>query len=174
VALESISQIAKEITPLLVPVIPYLSKGIKIIGRKFVDATGKEIEEKTPEVLEKIWEKIEPKMKQDPVAQAAVAKVSINPQDTRAVGLLEMTLEDILRDENVRKEVTQLLSDVKNEGITVEQVSRFGKILGEVTNVDVDDVSELNGAKIKSKLNAKEVGEDAKVVGVRLGSKRKG
>ncbi|MFN8401456.1 MAG: hypothetical protein U0X74_15700 [Anaerolineales bacterium] len=169
---EQILQTIKDLTPMILPLLPYLVKGAKSFGSEMVKSAGEKMGEKIPDVIKNIWEKLVPKVKETPGAEKTIEKVVQNPNDQRAIGAFELILEDILSDDDFRKDLVNLLQVAKDQGITVEQVTHIGKLFGEITNVDVEDAGSLSMTNIKSELNVDEIEKGGKATGVRLGSKK--
>jgi len=169
---EHVSQTVRDLAPLLLPLLPYFTKGVESFGTELVKSAGQKVGEMVPDVINRIWKKLEPKIKETPGAESAIKSVIENPKDQRAVGAFELALEDILGDENLREELGILLRQTRTQGITVEQITHLGKVYGEIVNVNVDDAGSLENAKIKSKLTANEIKAGGKVTGVHLGKKK--
>ena len=169
---EQISQTIKDLAPILLPLLPYLVKSVKLFGSGMIKSAGEKAGEGIPDDIKKIWQKLAPKVKKTPGAQKIVDKIIENPKDQRAIAAFELVLEDILKDESLRKELADLLRQSKEKGITVEQITDVDSISGKITSVDVEDAGSLQQADIKSKLKADRIEKGGVAVGVRLGSKK--
>lgn len=170
---EPIIQIVKDLSLLMLPFLPYLEKGVKSFGTEFVKSAGGKVGESIPDVIKNIWGKIEPKLKETPGAENTVKKVVENPKDQRTIGAFELLLEDILSDEEFRGKLVDLIQEAKDQGITIYQNTHLGKVFGEMTNVDVEDASNLSQANIRSELTANEIEKGGKVIGVHIESTKK-
>lgn len=165
--INNITQLAKELTPLLLPVLPYLVKGIKSAGTEFVKALGKKTGEKIPDVIEEMWKKIEPKIEEIPGGQLIIEKSIENHQDPRVNGSFELVLEEILKDGHLENQLRNLYQQSKTQGVTVESLVKIRNLYGEVLGVDINTAKKLKDA-IRSTVDIDEAKEGSSIIGVRL------
>ncbi len=163
----NITQMAQDAAPLLIPLLPYLVKGVKLAGQEFVKGLGAKTGEKIPDVIEKIWTKIVPKIEETPGADRTIKQVIENPTDGRVIGSFELLLEDVLKDSSLRKEIFELLKQAKDQGVTIDSVVRIGELYGSAVGVDIEDISDFKDTKVTSKLYIKSAKEGSMTVGIR-------
>lgn len=155
------SQLAKELSPILIPLLPYLVKGLKISGQELAKALGKKVGEEIPDAIADLWKKLDPKFRNKPGAYDVIQKAIDAPQDERLVTLLEVQLEDILKDERFRKEILSLLAKAENDGVSINQVVQVGKLSGELIGVEIENTELLKNGSLKN-VDQKIVVENAK------------
>ncbi len=167
--INSITQLAKELAPLLLPVLPYLTKGVKLAGAEFMKALGSKTGEKIPDVIEEMWGKIEPKIEEIPGGQQIIEKAIENHQDPRVKGSFELILEDILKDKSLENQLRNLFQQSKAQGVTVESLIKIRNLYGDVLGVDINSSKKLKD-KIRSTIEIDEAKEGSSTTGVRLSS----
>jgi hypothetical protein len=95
-------QLAHEVTALLVPLLPYLEGA----GGKIAEGVG----ESVWEGAKALWGKLRPRVAAKESGREAVAKVIERPTDSRAMGTLELQLEELLAaDTSFASEIAKLL-----------------------------------------------------------------
>lgn len=165
--INSITQLAKELAPLLLPVLPYLTKGVKLAGTEFMKALGSKTGEKIPDVIEKMWEKIEPKIEEIPGGQQIIEKAIENHQDPRVKGSFELVLEDILKDKSLEDQLSKLFQQSKTQGVSVESLIKIRNLYGEVIGVDIDNMNKIKD-KVRSTIEVDDAKESSSITGIRL------
>ena len=160
---------AKELVPMLLPLLPYLMKGVKMASKKFVEAVGEKGGEKVVQISGDIWDKLKPKIAQDPEAKKVIDEVVENPNKEYIVGTMLYLFKQILEDENLRKEIALLLEESNKEGLTIKNYIDAGEVYGEMTGVKVTNLEALQVAGlIESEINVKTVKKGGKVTGVEI------
>lgn len=170
------SQLAKELAPMLLPLLPYLVKGLKISGEELAKALGKKVGEEIPNALSELWKKLDVKFRNKPGAYDVIQKATELPQDARMTTLLEAQLEDVLQDEILRNDVGRLLAKAEKEGVSINQVIQVGRLSGVVTGVDVNSPELLKNAGIKSidsKIHVESAETGSRITGLQLNSRKK-
>lgn len=170
------TQLAKELSPMLIPLLPYLVKGLKISGEELAKALGKKVGEEMPNALSELWRKLDAKFRNKPGAYDVIQKAIELPRDSRMATLLEVQLEDVLQDAILRNDVVRLLANAEKEGVSINQVIEVGKLSGVVTGIDVSSPELLRNAGIKSidsKIHVESSEAGSKITGVQLNSPKK-
>jgi hypothetical protein len=166
------SELAKELSPYLVPVLPYLVKGVNVIGKEIFSVAGKKIGKDTVEKIQNIWGRLWSKINQNPSAIQIAEQISAHTDDPRAKGMLEMQLESLFEDDNFRMEIEDLFLEAKSAGLTLSSVQEFGVVLGEVIGIKITSGKELIDSgitEISSDQKSDEVKAGGKVVGIKIG-----
>jgi hypothetical protein len=169
------SSLAKELTPFLLQLLPYLQKGAKIVGEEALKVLNEEGRKSISDSAKALWRKLWPKIESDPAAAATVEKAAAAPTDQRIQPALELQLESLLGDEKFRAEIAALLERVKKEGVVITSELEIEEHAGEAVGVDVQSREELRQANVKeitqrSKITKTEKG--SKFTGVRFGSNK--
>jgi len=170
------SQLAKELSPMLIPLLPYLVKGMKISGQELAKALGKKIGEKIPDAIVDLWNKLDQKFKNKPGAFDVIQRAIDTPQDGRLATLLEVQLEEILVEEKFRKEILGLLAKAEDDGASINQIIQVGKLSGELIGVEVDSIESLKDGGIKKvdqQIFVKNAKSGSKISGITLRDKKK-
>ena len=136
-----IAQLAADTTKFLVPFLPYLLKGTKIAAKSAIEEMGKDAWEKAKEV----WGKLKPKVEKNSTAQKAVERVKQKPDDSRAMGTLELELEEIFeKNESLAQFVHDSIAIGGNvtDAIIVKGnqnlvAAKGGQIHQTITNIDL-------------------------------------
>jgi hypothetical protein len=114
--LMDVSELVKQLTPILIPLLPYLGK----LGDGVVDGAGELVAAGTWERVKSLWSKLQPKVDGKPSAKEAVQKVIARQDDPRARGNLELELEDLLKaDGALASQVAEWLKENAPRGNTV-------------------------------------------------------
>jgi hypothetical protein len=99
-------QLAQDVTALLVPLLPYLEEA----GGKVAEEVAKKAGDGVWEGAKALWGKLQPRVTARESGREAVAKVIERPNDPRALGTLELQLEELLAgDRGFAAEIAQLL-----------------------------------------------------------------
>ncbi|MBI5648995.1 MAG: hypothetical protein HZC40_00860 [Chloroflexi bacterium] len=140
-----IATLAKDLTVLLVPFLPYLIKA----GEKALEKTGEQIGEKlipdlgkeTWDRVQALWSRLQPKVQARPALQEAAQDVAIKP-DEDAVASLRLQLKKLLTDDAALvAELSRLMSDAERAGI-IQNVLQHGKYninIGKADHLDIGD-----------------------------------
>lgn len=161
--------IAEKLVPMLLPLLPYLVKGVKMAGKKFAEALGQKSGEKAVEIAGDLWGKLNPKIEQKADAKKLVMEAADDPTQNYLPGALAYQLKEILEDEALRKEVILILEKAEKQGVKVESFIDAGIVYGEVTGVQVVNLDALEKAgMVTSEIRAHVVEAGAKVTGVKL------
>jgi hypothetical protein len=164
--------LAKELTPYLLQLLPYLQKGAKIVGEEALKVLNEEGRKSISDSAKALWRRLWPKIESDPAAAATVEKAAAAPTDERIQPALEFQLESLLGDETFRAEIAALLEGVKKEGVVISSELEIEEHAGEAVGLDVQSGEELRQANVKeitqrSKIARTEKG--SKFTGVRFG-----
>jgi hypothetical protein len=166
--LDQISQTIQDLSTILLPLLPYFTKGVKSFGGELVKSAGGKVGENIPEVIKTIWNKLLPKITENQDAEKVVKEIVENPKDQHAIGEFKLILKDILLDKELRSELTELVQEVKNEKITIEQITHIGNNFGKVINVDIENLDNFPRANIKSELTVNENKTGGEVTSLRI------
>ena len=163
----SAAGVAEKIVPMILPFLPYLLKGAEAAGTKFVEALGERSAKIAVDMAEKIWGKLKPKVDTSPAAKEIAQEAADDPTRSYLPGALVYQFKNLLEDENLRKEIEDIIAAGEREGATLESFIHAGKIYGEVTGVKVINLDALEKAGlIKSKIEVDVVGKNGIVKGV--------
>ena len=169
-------QLAKELSAMLIPLLPYLVKGLKISGEELAKALGKKVGEEIPTAISELWRKLDTKLRNEPGSYDVIQKVIDEPQDADASTLLEAQVRDALQDELLRKQVTELLTKAEQEGVSINQVIEVGRLSGVVTGIEVDNPEALKNSGIKrvdSKISVTNAESGSKIQGLSFNNAKK-
>jgi hypothetical protein len=84
--------LADAVTIFLAPALPFLVSG----GEEAVRRAGKKIGEDGLEIAKKLWEKLRPKVEENPRAQEAAAEAAAQPDDPDVQAALRLQIRKIL------------------------------------------------------------------------------
>lgn len=108
------TQLAQEVTALLVPLLPYLEEA----GGKVAEEVAKKAGEGVWEGAKELWSKLKPRVAAKESGREAVAKAIERPTDARAKGALELKLEEVLSsDPSFASEIAKLLEAAGGQAI---------------------------------------------------------
>lgn len=140
----SIDQLAGQITALLIPVLPYIIKGIKIGGKKAAEKFGDISADKTKDLVTKMWDLITKKGKISPELSMATEKLARAPRDENWHAIMAKELKSLLKtNPGLAKEISLLLQS------ELPQQTIFAK---ENINTKIDQTTNTSG-KQKVKAN---------------------
>ncbi len=90
-----IGELAKQMTAMLIPVLPYVVK----TSDKFLEEVGKGMEDEAVRLAKVLWTKIRPKIESKPSILDAVKDVAEHPTDSDAQGALRLQIKKLLTDD---------------------------------------------------------------------------
>lgn len=166
------SELAKELSPYLMPVLPYLVKGVKIVGKEIFAGAGKKIGEDTIKNIQKIWDHLWSKVKRNPSAVQITEQIATHADDPRAENVLADQLEKLFDDDDFRVEIENLFLVAKNAGLTITSVQELGNVIGKVTGIRIasgKDLLESGATNISCSQKADVVKSGGTVVGIEIG-----
>jgi hypothetical protein len=107
-----VTLLAKDITTLLVPAIPFLLKG----GEKAFEEASKKIGGDTWELAKSTWEKLISLSKSNDEVGKAAGEIVNNPSDQDAQAALPFQIKKLLNDapEELRQEIYNILNKTEN------------------------------------------------------------
>ncbi len=172
-------EVARQLTPMLLPLVPYLVKGLKkATGEEFFKKLVEKGGEQAVKTAEKIWEKLKPKLDETPSAketlesvsqeQAKLEKGQKNPENEQR--LLEALLT-VLNDPKLREAIVKIMQQGERRQVTLESYIEAGDIYGEVCGAEISDMEAMGTASLRSDIKAKDVKEGGVVTGIRIGQK---
>lgn len=170
------SELAKQIGPYLMPLIPYLVKGIKIAGKEFVAGAGGNLGEKAVEKIQEIWDELWAKINQDSAQVQKTEQIAANLDDSHSMDNLVDQLHTLFGDELLRNRIELLYVEAKSSGATIQSVQELGKVLGRAINIKIasgKDVQESGITSFFSQQKADSVEKDAEVIGIQIGDNSK-
>lgn len=107
--------VAQEIVTSLLPLLPYLIKGGKIIAESALESAGQELGRQGMELPKKIWEKLWPKIKTKDAAREALQDVAEAPDDPEAQVVLRRQIQKLLEgDPSLTDELRVLITGQVN------------------------------------------------------------
>lgn len=168
-------QLAKDLIPYLLPLLPHLKKGIEFVGGEALNAIKEESKGAISEAAKRLWGKLWPKIEADPAAKATVEKAAENPEDQRIQPALELQLESLLADEKFRAEIAALLDDVKKEGVMVSNRLDIDEHAGKAVGIDIESGAELREAgvtRVEQKSDIRKTEKGSEITGIRIGGKK--
>ena len=135
-----VTLLAKDITTLLVPAIPFLLKG----GEKAFEEASKKIGGDTWELAKSTWEKLTSFSRSNGEVEKAAGEIVNNPSDQDAQAVLRFQVKKLLNDapEELRQEIYNILNKTENtsgkNSITIggvhisgeSSVANLGNIVG--------------------------------------------
>lgn len=111
-----IALIAKDVAAFLVPALPYLIKA----GENAVEEVGKRIGGDAMNYAKRLWARLRPKAEARPALQEAISDAAAAPEDEDAQAQLRLQLKKLLADdEQIAKELAEVLADAQKAGVTV-------------------------------------------------------
>lgn len=111
-----IALIAKDVAAFLVPALPYLVRA----GDKAVEEVGKKIGGEAMDYAKRLWARLRPKAESTQALQAAISDAAAAPEDEDAQAQLRLQLKKLLADdEQLAKELAEVLADAQKAGVTV-------------------------------------------------------
>ena len=166
------SELAKQIGLYLMPVIPYLVKGIKIAGKEFVAGAGGNLGEKAVEKIQEIWDELWAKIKQDSAQLQKTEQIAANTDNLQSMDIFVEQLHMLLEDELLRTRIESLYVEAKSSGATIQSVQEFGKVLGRAINIKIasgKDLQESGVTSLFGQQKADSVEKDAEVINIQIG-----
>lgn len=161
-------EVAQQLLPRLLPLIPYLVKGLrKAAGHEFTQKLVKEGQKQAVRAAEKIWEKIKPKLDEDPAAREAVETVSQDPSNPENEQKLLEALQTALADPGLRKSIAAIMDTGKTKGASLRSYIEAGNIYGKVTGVEIEDLKSVR--ELRSEIKVRDVKKGGEIVGLRVG-----
>jgi hypothetical protein len=155
-SLESAFDLAKEVTPRLLPFLPYLIEGVKQVREKILNQLKPDTAVKnTLDVVEHLWKQLKPKMDEQPDVKKAVEEASTQPDDSLKKEALSKAIESILQDETLRRSVAEILRDSTNRGVKLESFVEVGQAYSSVIGVQIGDINDLQGTTVASTVKVK-------------------
>jgi hypothetical protein len=111
-----VTELVKQLTPMLIPFLPYLVKA----GEKAAEEAGKQLGGEAWGKVKTLWGRLQPSVQAKPAAQEAVQEVARNPQDADAQAALRLQLKKILtEDEALAHELVPLVQSLQQTRISV-------------------------------------------------------
>ncbi|MDW8279229.1 MAG: hypothetical protein RMJ85_14520 [Anaerolineales bacterium] len=109
-----------QLAQFLAPVLPYLLKGGIELAKAAAGELGKKLSADGWEGLKKLAEKIQKKAEAKPAAADALRRAAEKPDDARIRGMVELYLEEILKENpDLQAEAERLLVSVSSSSTTV-------------------------------------------------------
>lgn len=109
-----------QLTQTLAPVLPYLLKGGIELAKSAAGELGKKLSADGWEALKRLAGKIQQKAEAKPAAADALQRAAEKPDDPRVRGMVELYLEEILKeDPDLRTEAERVLATVQASSTTV-------------------------------------------------------
>jgi hypothetical protein len=130
--ISTITDLVKNVVDPLAPALPYLLK----MGGKTLEALSEKIGSKAANYVTLLWDKLRPKAEASPDLQKAVKDVAATPEDADLQAVLRVQLRTLLaRDTELARELSGILQDAKNAGVTViaignRNVATGGDVIG--------------------------------------------
>jgi hypothetical protein len=104
------------LTAFLAPFLPYVLK----TGERFASEAATRFGEEAWVQARRLWDRLRPKVEEEPLARAAVEGVASAPDDERARGFLELQLEQLLAaDGELAEEMQRLWRDAEAANVVV-------------------------------------------------------
>lgn len=101
--------IARDLTAILAPLLPYLQQ----LGEQATEEIGSKFGERLWNESLALWKRLAPQVQEDTMARGAVEELARRPEDHRARGAAELQLEKILeRDPSLAELATEFVASV--------------------------------------------------------------
>jgi hypothetical protein len=127
------------LTAFLAPFLPYLVRA----GQTAAEEAGKTFGAEAWRHAQRLWDRLRPKVDEEPAAEAAVAEVASRPDDERAQAFLELQLEKLLAaDGALAADVARLWAEAQAANVVVATGERSVAVGRDVSGTIVtgDDV----------------------------------
>ena len=168
-----ITQLAKDLVPYILPLLPYLVKTGKVAGTEAAKALGKKLGEDIPSSLRKLWKRLLEKVETSSATQEALQDVIVRPEDGRTIAALELQLEKLLgKDEIFLHDIITILQEIRAQGVVIQSSLEIEEHKGELRIVNIEDVTALREAgisQIDAQTKIKHTDKGSKTEGVRFG-----
>jgi hypothetical protein len=164
-----IAQLAADLAPYLLPLLPLLAKGGRMAGGAAAKALGSELGERAPAVLQRLWDRLARRLRKRPEAVEELRRAARSPDGEAAVQ--ERVAALLAEDEPFRAEVASLLDQVVAAGIVVSHLE-VGVHGGDLRVLEVEDAEALRRSGVRTAVASGRIGETrpgSTAVGLRIG-----
>jgi uncharacterized protein with von Willebrand factor type A (vWA) domain len=140
--------IARELTALLVPALPFLIG----LGKKAVEKASEELGKDAWEAAQGLWQKLRPRVEAKPAAQEAIEDVAQNPTDEDAQAGLRRQLTRLLTDDpSLAAEIQAAMRSPLIQRVLAERGSQIEDVVQEGTHAEQEvvarDLSTIKGVQ---------------------------
>lgn len=156
-----ISEAVEKFMQILVPVLPYLIKGGKEVGRGAATKLGENLSDELSEKLRSIWKRLQ---KHKPIDDSA-GVLAKKPTDGDALATLHMQISKVLSEnQKINKEIVTFLSKSSIYGLVqVNTVNEAGEVVGVNANKSKD--TNIIGKVIAGDVSGKATGVSIDEIG---------
>jgi hypothetical protein len=136
------------LTAFLAPFLPYVLK----TGERFASEAATRFGEEAWAQARRLWDRLRPKVDEEPIARAAVEEVASAPDDDRARGFLELQLERLLAaDGELAADMERLWREAEAANVVVASGERSVAVGRDVSGTIVTgDGAAVSGDDIRS------------------------
>ncbi len=152
-----------DLAAFLAPIVPYLIKGGIELAKAAAGELGKKLSADSWDGMKELVEKIRQKAGDKPAAVDALQRAAASPDDPRVRGMLELYLEEILKENSdLAAEAARLLGTSVSSNVEVRDVHRGGKVTGvKVKGESPDRIdSNVKARDVSGEVKGVEISED--------------
>jgi len=169
-SLASAIEIAQQLTPRVLPLVPYFVRGAGKLKEKFLETLQANGGKDAFDIAEKIWKKLKPKLEDQPEVKETIKQIAEKPSSPENVDEMIKALSAILQDEKTRKAIADLMDKDAKKGTKISSYIKAGQVYGKVYGVRVISAKSLKAHTVISRIITGDVKKGGVVVGVQVGS----